>query len=214
MDREGILNDLEQEAEAGPDPTNSDMVFASNGSFRRYSSSLLMIIGLSLIGFFLASWVANVLIEQRMGSWIIGTGQAERLLWRILASAINMEYLYAIVGIILCLLAIHTRGRENWRKASPAFILFAALNAVALTVGFFALVFVLDWGGYWSEFHVSTAFSVILFLVEVSAFIAIIVIEIPYLQEWFGRLFRTRASEPERLDEPEETGNNATGEPD
>lgn len=214
MDKEGILDELEQETEAGPDPTDTDIVKASIGSFRRYSSSLLMIIGLSLIGFFLASWVENVLVEHRIGVWIIGTEQAERLFWRILASAINMEYLYAIVGIILCLLAIHTGGRENWRKAAPVFILFAALNAVALTVGFFALVFVLDWSGYWAEFHVSAAFSIILFLVEVSAFIAIIVIEIPYIQEWLGRFRRAGVSELERRGGPKEANDNAEGEPD
>jgi hypothetical protein len=158
-------------------PSADSILLVDRESFRRYSSLLLMIVGLCLIGIFLAFWVAEVIAEQQMGAWVPKPGPGEVLFWRVLASAINAQYLYAIVGTILCLLAIHTAGRENWRKAVPAFMLFAALNAIVLILGFMGLVFVLDWSGFWGEYHVSPVFSIILFLVNVSAFIAIIVIE-------------------------------------
>jgi hypothetical protein len=180
MDEFNLASESSSE-ESGPGPPETpsadDILLVDRESFRRYSSLLLMIVGLCLIGVFVAFWVANVVAEQKMGNWVPKPGPSEVLIWRVLASAINAQYLYAIVGTVLCLLAIHTAGRENWRKAIPIFMLFAALNAIVLILGFIGLVFVLDWSGFWGKYHISLFFSIIMFLVNVSAFIAIIVVE-------------------------------------
>jgi uncharacterized membrane protein YqjE len=180
MDEVNLVSEAgnrELEPGAPETPTADGIIHVDRESFRHYSSLLLMIVGLCLIGVFLAYWAADVVKEQQMGVWVPGPGPREVLIWRVLASAINLRYLYAIVGTILCLLAIHTTGRENWRKAVPAFMIFAALNAIMLILGFIGLVFVLDWDRFWGEYHVAPVFSIILFLVNVSAFIAIIVAE-------------------------------------
>ena len=195
-----------EEREPGPPETPSadSILLVDRESFRRYSSLLLMIVGLCLIGAFLAFWVANVIKEQQMGAWVPKPGPSEVLIWRVLASAINAQYLYAIVGTVLCLLAIHTAGRENWRKAIPLFMLFAAINAILLILGFIGLVFVLDWSGFWGEYYVTPVFSIILFLVNVSAFIAIIVVEPWQLPRFLRGTRPWEETETEPEDEPSE----------
>ena len=152
-------------------------------SFRYYSSRLLMILGLSLIGLFVAVWVQNVFVQKNVGGFVLDPDTSNLYLWRILASAINIKYLYAIVGIALCLLGIHLAGRRSWHKAVPVFVLFAALNAVILIVGFLGLAFVLDWGNFWAPYYFSSTLTIINLVVEVGAFIAIVVVETPYLSE-------------------------------
>ena len=151
--------------------------------FRDHLARFLMIIGLSLIGLFAATWVQNVFMQQRLGQFVLEIEQAEAFFWRVLASAINLEYLYAIVGIILCLMAIHMVNRASWYISLPVFLFLAWANAVFLVLGFLGLIFVLDWDMFWSTHSFSAFLLISRFLVETSAFIAIIVVEVPYLRK-------------------------------
>ncbi len=155
---------------------------AEKTEFRAHLARFLMIIGLSLIGLFAATWVQNVFIQQRSGQFVLEIEQAEALFWRVLASAINLEYLYAIVGIILCLMAIHMVNRASWYISLPVFLFLAWANAVFLVLGFLGLIFVLDWNVFWSIHSFSAALLISRFLMETGAFIAIIVVEMPYLR--------------------------------
>lgn len=170
-------------------------------SFRYYSSCLLLVLGLSLIGLFAAVWIQNVIVQKNVGGFVLDQDTSNLYLWRILASAINIQYLYAIIGIALCLLAIHLVGRRSWYRAVPVFVLFAALNAVILIVGFLGLAFVLDWGSFWSPYYFSSALTIINLVVEVSVFIAIIVVEMPYLSKMFRNLYARKEQDAGLVEE-------------
>ena len=121
LNAEDSNNKLADEAEARPDtgagPTDSS-------GLREYFSSLLLIIGFSLIGVYVAFWIHNVVVDPRaIGLELEGEKELE-LIWRILASAVNEQYLYVILGIILCLLAIHLAGRASWYRAAPFLVFF------------------------------------------------------------------------------------------
>jgi hypothetical protein len=176
-------NDNKEEQEEVEVPENKLSEPESRDGFRYYSSCLLMILGVSLIGLFLAQWFQMVLVEKEMGRFYFEGLPSYNLLWRILASTINVSYFYAILGIILCLLAIHLVGRRKWYRAVPILVFFAALNAVILTVGFLGFAFVMDWGNFWPPRYFPSVLTILNFLVEVGAFIAIIVVEMPYLRK-------------------------------
>ena len=194
MDDETDLNyDVEQEiqdsdqASTGPTITEKDV--------RYYACWLLMILGLSLIALFITLWIQNVFVQQRVGDQLLRSDYADQLLWRALASGINTQYVYAIVGLILCLLAIHLRGRRSWYAILPFLLLFAALNAVFLVVGFLGLVFVLNWGEFWGSYYVSSFLYLMKFLIEASALIAILVLEMPMPRWNIRKMFaRTNGS--------------------
>lgn len=172
-----------------------------NVGFWGHLAKFMMVVGLSLIGLFIASWVQNVLVHQRVDQFTLQTEQAEALFWRVLASAINLEYLYAIVGIILCLMAIHMVDRTSWYVFLPVFVFFAWINAIVLVLGFLGLAFVLDWKTFWSPYSFSAALLILRFLVETGVFIAIIVVEMPYLRKLFENLRSSNEQEAGLLEE-------------
>lgn len=79
---------------------------------RDYFSKLLLMIGLSLTGLFIAFWIQSVLYERRVGDLQFKAGKVFFYLG-VLASAESGRYLYVIVGIILCLPAIHLIRRRD-----------------------------------------------------------------------------------------------------
>jgi uncharacterized membrane protein len=163
----------------------SDLKSVGNKKFLYYLFILLMIIGLSLIGLSVASWIQNVLAQQRFAD-VLKPDPGLSLFWRVLASATGNDYFYAILGVVLCLLAIHMSERQGLNKLIPILFAFALINAVVLVISFLGFVFVMDWGKFWSPPYFSAIVYIVRFLVEVSAFTAILVVEMPesWVKPW------------------------------
>jgi hypothetical protein len=175
----GRIGEEEESSEAMNTEENGSI--ESNGLLRTVSY-LFFILGVFLIGLSIINRVQQVIIEKQAGALSLKSEAAAHLFWRIWAAVFNANYLYLIVGIMICLLAVHIINTPRWNRIIPFAVLFAGLVAVVLVLGFIGIAFVMDWGSFVKPNFYQPFTTTLLFLVKLGAVIAIILVETPKLR--------------------------------
>jgi hypothetical protein len=161
----------------------------------RKVAKLGVVVGAVFVGFFITSWIQSVLVLHEHASFPVRSELAKHLFWRSWAAVLNASYGYLIIGIVICLLAVHVVNEARWNRMIPLVVAFCGLVVLILLVGFIGVVFILDWHSFIVPYYDAVS-TTILFVVEVGALVAIILVETPKLRETIKRWFsKEEASE-------------------
>lgn len=153
--------------------TGQDLHDSDADGITRSISLLSVILGFALIGIFLTVWIQQVLISRAAGALPVKEVSG---FWQVWTSAVSANYLFLIVGLVLCLLATHLMNRSPWNVIRSVSVAIAALAALVMIMGMVAVLVNLNTSQSVSDFNTVTILLRI--LVEIAALIAIVVLEL------------------------------------
>lgn len=193
------------EGSEGSETSSGGTETSSNGGETsvRKIAQLVIVVGVALIGYFITTWVSSVFVIRNAGHWAPRRELSNQVFWRSWAAVLNANYVYLVIGVVLCLLAIHVVNDPRWNRLIQVLIAFLGLVIVILLVGFIVVVFILDWHEFTTPNIYNPLSTTLLFIVLVAALVAIILVETPKLRETIEKWVSKKDSTSEPTEQKE-----------
>jgi hypothetical protein len=152
--------------------TQSDPCRPDPSGVTRSASFLSAILGFAFIGIFITVWMQQVLISRVSGGLPVKELSS---FWKVWAAAVSANYLFLIIGLVLCLLATHLMDGSAWNVIRVVAVAIAAMAAAIMTMGLVTVLVNLNTSLPLSDFNTVTILLRI--LIEIAALVAIVILE-------------------------------------
>jgi hypothetical protein len=208
-----IRESLETQAEPAPGGEPGDGIGES--AFSGYGFLMVLTIGAMILAYYLASLIQAIEYAVSRPSMTPFSEAARPAIdFRLLASRIFLSqgFLFAVIGAAVVLLALHWRNEPASNRWIAVVLVFCALNAALMAV---CGVTMLASTGHVSESLSSSYFTQpgasVLAVIEILAFLVIILMELPGAREKIARRFKSEKPEDPEDKVEDEPGAKTSG---